>query len=176
MNVYGESKLAFDDFAKSFGQRNGVNVIGLRYCNIYGPGESRKCKRMSMIGQIIRTMMADQSPTLFTDGEQKRDWVYVQDIVDLNILAMNYKCGETGEIFNAGSGTAIAFNSIIDLINIELNKRLKINYVDCPFKDEYQNFTQCDITKANKILGFDPKYNILSGIQAYVKHLKLGGD
>lgn len=174
---YARSKAMFDEFAMSFATRLQVSMVGLRYCNVYGPGEENKGKRMSMIGQIIRKMIAQDPITLFKDGSQKRDWVYVDDVVEANILASQQpvRSGQ-GTIYNIGSGRSWSFNDIVDYATVVLSKNgisynIPVNYIDCPFPDEYQTHTECQIEKAKKNLAFSPKHDLRSGIEAYVKSL-----
>jgi ADP-L-glycero-D-manno-heptose 6-epimerase len=168
INIYGQSKAVFDEFAISFAKENDVNVIGLRYCNIYGPGEDQKGRRMSVIGQILRNMLANKRPVLFKNGEQKRDWIYVDDIVEANILSMQKNISG---VFNIGSGESHSFNEIIEVINKLLKSNIQPEYIECPFLDNYQSYTECDITKAKRELGFDPKFSFLSGIETYYRNL-----
>jgi ADP-L-glycero-D-manno-heptose 6-epimerase len=177
---YAESKAAFDKFAMSFAKENNVSVIGLRYCNVYGPGESQKGKRMSMIGQILRKMLAEEEIVLFTDGSQKRDWVYVKDVVDVNILSS--QSGKTG-IYNIGAGGSWSFNEVFEeswtamklrsaYSGIEHSiKYPQVKYVDCPFAETYQSHTECSIEKANRELGYSPKYDLKTGIREYATTL-----
>jgi ADP-L-glycero-D-manno-heptose 6-epimerase len=172
LNIYGESKAMFDNFAMNFAKENQVSVTGLRYSNVYGPGEEQKDRRMSMIGQLLRKMARDISPVLFEFGEQKRDWVYVKDVVQANILSITQDCKEkTGKIFNIGSGESFSFNEIVKLINETINKNLNISYIPCSFQENFQNYTQCDISKAKKELGFNPEFSLKSGIQEYYRSL-----
>lgn len=170
MNVYGRSKLMFDEFAMKFAEDSDHKVIGLRYCNIYGPGEEHKGKRMSMIGQLLRSVHAGKKPTLFTDGEQSRDWVYVEDVVDANMLAIS--SDESG-IYNIGSGVATSFNELVSRIADIVQKQdvLPPNYIDCPFENEYQSYTCCDIEKAKSHLGYEPKYDLATGLWSYSEYL-----
>lgn len=174
---YAESKAAFDEFAMKFALENTVPVTGLRYCNVYGPGESSKGRRMSMVGQIVRNILDQKSPKLFGDGEQRRDWVYVKDVVDANIMAMNTSDVGRGAIYNIGSGRSWTFNDIVRLGNevaIEKSLNTKIvtaTYIECPFTGTYQNHTECEITKASNGLAFVPKYDLRSGIEEYVDSL-----
>lgn len=172
LNVYGKSKADFDSFAMKFSRNYDILVTGLRYCNVYGPGEEHKGKRMSMIGQIINTLNHNETLKLFTDGEQKRDWIYVDDVVQANLLAMTRYNGQVGEIYNIGSGKAETFNTIVQIVRQIYSGLTKseIEYVECPFVDEYQNFTECNIDKAKRDLGFDPKYDLKAGICHYIEH------
>lgn len=174
---YAASKVAFDKFAMNFAKENNVSVIGLRYSNVYGPGESNKGKRMSMIGQIIRKMMAEENVVLFKDGTQKRDWVHVKDVVEANILAS--ESGRYG-VYNIGAGDSWTFNEVFDeawtaikikTCHMDLKKPLsipKIEYIDCPFPETYQSHTECSIEKAKQELGYVPEYDLKSGVRQYV--------
>lgn len=176
MNIYGESKKRFDDFAMDFADEFKAKVIGLRYCNVYGPGEDHKGKRMSMIGQLLRKMLKGNKPTLFKPGDQRRDWVYVEDVVDANMLALS--SDKTG-IYNIGSGVATSFNDLVSEIDKLLTNMsygvstnlLPANYIDCPFEDEYQSYTCCNIEKAKSHLGYEPKHDLAAGLARYLDEL-----
>ena len=172
LNIYGESKAEFDEFAMNFAKENNVQVIGLRYCNVYGPGEEQKGKRMSMIGQMLRSMIDNNPPVLFYDGEQKRDWIYVDDVVEANILAMK-KQQDGSSVYNLGSGNSWTFNNIVSAINDILGKKISPKYIDCNFQEKYQNHTECDISKIKGELGFNPKFSLKSGIKNYYENLVL---
>ena len=160
----------------NFAKENNISVTGLRYCNVYGPGESHKAKMMSMIGQIIRRCLGNENITLFKHGEQKRDWAYVKDVVQANILAMNLAT-TIGDIFNIGGGGSWSFNEVVKTIIEVVEDKTGYgcgsvtNFVDCPFPEHYQSHTECSIEKAKEILGFSPSYDLRSGIEEYVDSL-----
>ena len=168
---YAESIAEFDEFATNLAKENSVSVIGLRYCNVYGPGESQKGKRMSMVGQIIRKILKDEKVVLFKDGTQKRDWVYVKDVVEANILAM--QSNKTG-IYNIGGGGSWSFQEVVDITTntmmhlFNYDPAPEVEYIDCPFSDSYQSHTECSIAKATQELGYLPKYDLNSGIEEYI--------
>lgn len=162
LNPYAESKVMFDDFVHGeFVQDNPVTAIGLRYTNVYGPGEDHKKKRASMIFQIVEKAINKQEIVLFKDGSQKRDWVYIEDVVNMNLAAIEHE--ESG-IFNCGSGEAVTFNFLVEAIGYCMWKNLDVRYIDCPFKEKYQDFTLADMTKAKEELGFCPRNKIMDGI------------
>jgi ADP-L-glycero-D-manno-heptose 6-epimerase len=171
LNVYGESKAAFDNFAMNFASNFSVTVYGLRYCNIYGPGEEQKGRRMSMIGQILLKTIKGKTPNIFEYGEQKRDCVYVKDVVQANIKALEKHDSKVGSILNIGSGNSYTFNEIIKEISEVTKKEIKPNYIPCPFPENYQNYTECNIDKAKKELGYEPKFSLKLGIEEYYKYL-----
>jgi ADP-L-glycero-D-manno-heptose 6-epimerase len=169
LNPYGVSKALFDCFAMDFAQEHRVNVVGLRYCNVYGPGEWHKGKRASMIYQIYKQMKEGKSPKLFADGEQKRDWCYVDDVVDINMLASEFK---GAEIFNVGTGWATSFNDIVKYWNGELETDIVPEYIPNPYEGVYQNHTECSVVKAFKHLNWQAKHNVATGIAEFHKRLK----
>lgn len=179
LNVYGHSKAKFDEFAMKFAEDYKVHITGLRYCNVYGPGEEQKGKRMSMIGQILRDMLKFKSPKLFEPGDQKRDWIFVKDVVKANLLALNREGEPYGTIYNLGSGSAVTFNHIVDTVNEVMHEKggwivgVKPEYIPCPFTAEYQNHTECEISKIKRELGFEPEFSLRSGIEEYVKSLSV---
>lgn len=153
---YAQSKLDFDMFMKGF--KSDATVIGLRYCNVYGPGEAHKGKRTSM----IYTMINSNKVELFEFGEQKRDWVYVHDVVQANIRAATFN--EKGNfIFNIGSGMSVSFNEIAKILNKD------VKYIKNPYGSNYQNHTECDISKAKNLLGYSPQFDINKGVMTYIQ-------
>jgi len=170
LNVYGESKKMLDEFVAEFVVQNpDVVVVGLRYCNVYGPGEQHKSKRASMIYQLAQ-QMEKGNPKLFKFGEQKRDWIYIDDVVKANLLASEAK---ESCIVNCGSGSATSFNEIVEILNEVVGVKRTVDYIDNPFADKYQDFTYCDMSKAAEKIGFKPEYDIKKGIKQYYSTGKL---
>lgn len=169
LNPYALSKLLFEQFANKFAQENNVQVIGLRYSNVYGQGENHKGKRASMITQLLNKMLRGISPTIFKYGEQLRDWVYIEDVVEANMLSSTIK--ESG-VFNIGSGETLSFNKIIQLINEELDIYLPTNFIDCPFQQNYQSHTLCDLSLSQSILNYQPKMSAELSVRNYIRQIK----
>lgn len=164
LNPYGESKMALDQFAMVFAREHPeAVVIGLRYCNVYGPREAHKGKRASMIFQLAQ-QMAKGSPRLFQYGEQKRDYIFVDDAVRLNLRAL---ASEESCVVNCGSGTATTFNELVTILNGVLNTERVPEYIENPYAAQYQSHTECDMSLAREKLGFVPAVDIRSGIQHY---------
>lgn len=169
LNPYALSKLLFEQFAEDFAEKYSVNIVGLRYSNVYGPGEYHKGKRSSMIHQLLQKMKKNEMPEIFKFGEQLRDWVYIEDVVTANILASQY---EKSGVFNIGSGETMSFNEVVSTLNVELNLNLKPEYIDCPFAEAYQTHTLLDLTRSNKELNYSCAYNPAKGIKKFVKETK----
>src|SRR5690606_11902686 len=107
-------------------------------------------------------------PRVFKSGEQKRDFVHVDDAVQCTLLAMN--SAKPG-VFNTGSGEARSFNEVIDQLNKALGLSLEPEYIDNPFPF-FQPFTQADLNRSKAELGYEPKYNLEKGIAQYVSWLQ----
>jgi len=164
LNPYAESKLAFDVWAASFMEEHPeMRIVGLRYCNVYGPRESSKGKRATMIYQLCQQMKTG-NPRIFKYGEQKRDYIYAKDVVSANLLAAAAK---ESCIVNCGFGKATTFNRLVDLLNKHLNLSRKPQYIDNPYAGKYQDYTECDMSLAKEKIGFVPKFDIGAGISDY---------
>lgn len=169
-NVYGFSKAIMDNVARQFAEdNNDMTIIGLRYFNVYGPGEYYKGKMASMVYQLYNQMKAGKRPRVFKNGEQQRDFVYVKDIVKINLCALN-NGKETG-VYNAATGVPRDYNAIIRCLNKELGTNLAPEYIDNPYPF-FQLKTQADITKSKEKLGYEPDYSLEAGIADYVSILE----
>ena len=169
-NVYGFSKAIMDNVARQFAEdNNDMTIIGLRYFNVYGPGEYYKGKMASMVYQLYNQMKAGKRPRVFKNGEQQRDFVYVKDIVKINLCALN-NGKETG-VYNAATGVPRDYNAIICCLNKELGTSLEPEYIDNPYPF-FQLKTQADITKSKEKLGYEPDYSLEAGIADYVSILE----
>ena len=151
LNLYGLSKLAFDDHVRSVVARSQSTVAGLRYFNVYGPRESHKGKMASMVYQLYRLLKSSGRARLFkgtggyADGEQRRDFVFVGDVARVN-LALTEGPVRHG-IFNVGTGRARSFNDVANIVIARLGAGA-IDYVPVPENvvDKYQSFTQAELS------------------------------
>lgn len=168
LNVYGFSKMVLDNMARKAARDLSAPVIGLRYFNVFGPGEGHKGKFASMIYQLYLQMRDGKSPRIFKWGEQGRDHVYVKDVVEANILALS---AERSGIANIGTGVETTFNEIVDVLNRSLKLQMTPDYFDNPY-DFYQNHTRASIDEARNLLGYVPRFTVAEGIQDYVQYLE----
>jgi len=151
LNLYGLSKLVFDNYVRGILPSASSPVIGLRYFNVYGPREAQKGRMASMIYQLYQQLRQHGSARLFEGsggfaaGEQRRDFVSVADVVRINLF---FASGPDRKgIFNAGTGQARTFNDIARRLIHDLGKG-DIEYIPFPdgLREKYQSFTQADIT------------------------------
>ena len=180
LNDYALSKVKGDRLAMEFARENNLKVIGLRYFNVYGPKEEYKGKSASMIWQLRSRILEGKKPRIFKYGEQKRDFIYIKDIVKATIKAMDIpspfslpytrNSKSFGVVVNIGTGISTTFNRIIEILNKVLGAEFPPEYFDNPYSF-YQNHTQADITLAQNVLGFKARYSIEDGIRNYLKSI-----
>lgn len=155
LNGYGYSKHMFDLWVKNNGYLG--KVVGLKYFNVYGPNEYHKndmrsvvCKSFEQVKKTGKSKLFKSTVKDMADGEQKRDFVYVKDAVDMTLFFGENKI--VNGIYNIGTGQANSFNSLVKPIFKALNLKENIEYFDMPeiLINKYQNFTQADISKIRK--------------------------
>ena len=166
LNIYGASKLAVDHFVRERLKAAPVKIVGLRYFNVYGPGEAHKGHMASMITKLAQHMRAGRRPRIFTDGTQKRDHIFVEDVMRANLLALRAPKEASG-IYNVGTGRATSFNAIVSALNETLGTALPPDYFENPYAAAYQNHTEADIAETTSRIGFRPHFDVASGIRAY---------
>jgi ADP-L-glycero-D-manno-heptose 6-epimerase len=167
-NAYSFSKVIMDNIARrAAAESTGWIIIGLRYFNVYGPREAHKGVPASMVFHLAQQMKAGQRPRIFKHGDQKRDFVYVKDVVEGSIRAFD---AQTSGIYNLGSGHARSFNELVDVLNKCLGTNLQPDYIDNPHA-HYQNFTQADLTNARSALGYEPRFPLEDGVRDYMQSL-----
>ena len=168
-NVYGFSKVVLENIAReASSQADGWRIAGVRYFNVYGPGEGHKGKFASMIYQLYLQMAAGKAPRVFKMGEQQRDFVSVSDVVEGTIRALD---APRDAVYNLGSGVPRSFNDIIACLNAGLGTTLATEYIDNPWAF-YQPYTEADLALTTAELGYAPAHTLESGIAAYLKWLQ----
>ncbi len=174
-NVYGYSKWLMDKKLRELIARidddddeaDNFKIIALRYFNVYGNGEYFKGTTASMILQLIEQIKAHKKVRLFEFGEQMRDFVYVKDVIQANIKAIE---AQKSGIYNVGSGKARSFNDIITILKTHFGE-FEVEYIKNPYTF-YQNHTEADISETQKDLFYEPRYSLEDGISDYIESLK----
>jgi ADP-L-glycero-D-manno-heptose 6-epimerase len=166
LNAYAYSKYLCDCYAlQSMNKKVLPLLVGIRYFNVYGPGEYHKGSAASMIYQLYLQMATNRQPRIFKYGEQKRDFIYVKDAARITVDALNLK---KNLIVNVGAGKARSFNDIIAALNKAMGKNLEPDYFDNPYTKVYQDFTEANIDLLKKNFKNPPKFSLEEGIQDYV--------
>ncbi len=172
LNLYARSKLAFDQHVRQVLPRTSATVVGLRYYNVYGPRETHKGRMASMVWQLYRQLKERGQMKLFVgsdgygDGEQRRDFIWVGDVVDVNLFFLKGPARQG--IFNTGTGQSRSFNDIARAL-LKHHGQGSISYIPFPkeLEGKYQSFTQADVT-ALRAAGYARAFTPLEdGIAAY---------
>ena len=176
LNVYGYSKLQFDRYVRRVAARPESQVVGLRYFNVYGPREQHKGSMASVAFHFNNQVMADDEARLFEgsggygDGEQLRDFVYVDDVCAVNLWFLENP-GVSG-VFNAGTGKAQTFNDVANAV-IAWHGHGSIRYIPFPahLEGAYQSFTQADLNQLREA-GCDVEFRTVEdGVKDYLDQL-----
>ncbi|MBV8771021.1 MAG: ADP-glyceromanno-heptose 6-epimerase [Deltaproteobacteria bacterium] len=175
LNLYALSKLAFDNHVRSAITAAESTIVGLRYFNVYGPRERHKGRMASMVFQLYHQLSESQRARLFeanggyADGEQRRDFVFVGDVVRLNLFFAR-RAEVTRGIFNAGTGNSRSFNEVARTLIAYLGYG-EIEYVPFPAEltGKYQNFTQADVAPLRNAGWQEPFTSLEDGIAQSVR-------
>jgi ADP-L-glycero-D-manno-heptose 6-epimerase len=165
LNVYGESKLRLDEAVREMIEDGCSRIVGLRYSNVFGPGESHKGAMTSMVYKFGRQISSKERPSLFSWGGQKRDFIYVDDVVEANLCAAR---AEGSHIVNCGSGVATRFNTVVGEVQRVYSRPGPFAYMpENPYKATFQDHTECDTSLAERTIGFRAKISVREGIAKY---------
>lgn len=181
LNVYAFSKLFFDNYARRYFDTLPSQLVGLRYFNVYGPQENHKGKMASMIYQMYNQWMAEGKVKLFegidgyANGEQTRDFIYVKDVVKVNLFFWDHP--KLRGIYNCGTGTAHTFNTLAKGVLKHFGSG-ELEYIPFPdvLRGKYQSYTQANVDKLLAV-GYDGGFtDIEEAIAEYCTVLdKTGG-
>lgn len=164
-DFYTEGRYAMERVAQLYSDLYGVHSVGLRYFSVYGPHERSKGKYANLVTQFLWDIKAGRPPLILGDGSQSRDFVYVSDVVEANLLALKYpKQG----IFNVGTGKSTSLNDVIALLNRKLGKKMMPKYEPNKIKN-YVPHTQADTSMTSKLLGFSAKVGLEEGVERIIK-------
>ena len=165
-NFYSATKYAEEHIARIYTDEYGIKTIGFRYMSVYGPHEKSKGKFANLVSQFLWSMQKNEAPVIYGDGEQTRDFTFVADVVQANVLALEAKA--KNDIFNVGTGVATSLNDMIAILNKVMNKDIKPEYVETPVKN-YILTQLADISKIKEALGYEPKYTLEDGIKLLIE-------
>ena len=177
INLYAYSKFKFDQLVRRALAENTTQIVGLRYFNVYGPQEQHKGTMASVAYHLHNQLKHNDFIKLFkgsdgySDGEQRRDFIYVDDIVKVNLWFMENK--QISGIFNLGTGKSSSFNDIAQAV-INWNRKGKIEYIDFPekLKGSYQSFTEANISKLRKVGYSNDFIDVTEGVKLYLDTLE----
>jgi len=153
LSPYAAAKLMGEYYCSVFYKVFGLETISLRYFNVFGPHQDPTSQYAAAIPAFVTSILKDKQPTVYGDGEQSRDFTYVDNVVEANLLAARVKQTK-GEVVNIACGEVVTVNEIIDTINRLLGKKIRPIYEPVRLGDVKHSLA--DITVAKKLLGFKP--------------------
>ena len=162
---YALTKLTGEYYCQLFCELYGLPTVALRYFNVYGPRQNPKSEYSAVIPSFVASVLKDVPPTIYGDGNQTRDFVFVKDVVQANIIAAE---SEATGVFNIGSGNSTTINGLASNIISILGKNLKPVYKEKRAGEVKDSVA--DITLARSI-GYKPKFNLESGLRETIQRM-----
>jgi len=166
---YAVSKLAAEHYCRAFTRVYGLETVSLRYFNVYGPRQDPKSQYAAVVPIFIRKLMAGEPPTVFGDGEQSRDFTYVEDVVAANIQAAEAP-GAAGAVVNLGCGERHTLNELIALLQEMTGRHVAPEYTE-PRAGDVKH-SQADVSRARELIGYDPRVSFEDGVQRTLEWYK----
>ena len=169
LSPYAVQKLAGEHYCRAFSECFALETITLRYFNVFGPGQDPKSQYAAAIPAFVTAILKGESPVVFGDGRQTRDFTFIDNVIEGNMLAMNSDrtCGES---VNIACGDQISVNGVIDTINRLLGTAVHPRYVDRRPGDVLHSCA--DISLARRLLGFKPAVSFEEGLGRAIEYYR----
>lgn len=162
LSPYALSKKAGEDCCRLFYQLYGLSTVSLRYFNVFGPRQDPSSQYAAVIPNFIFRLLQGKEPIIFGDGEQSRDFTYVANVIEANLLAVKADDSVSGQVFNIACGQSFSINSLVEELDKLLGTKIKPVYAE-PRPGDIRH-SRADISKAHKMLGFEPLYPFQTGL------------
>jgi nucleoside-diphosphate-sugar epimerase len=168
---YAASKLAGEAYCKSFWLSMGVRAIGLRYFNVYGPGQDPTSEYAAVVPRFVIACLSGNAPVIHGDGEQARDFTYIDDVVEANLLAGRAPDEAQGMAFNIGGGARpSSVNEVLRMI-AEITGTTPEPTFEPPRAGDVRH-TEADVSLANELFGYMPSVGMSEGLERTVEHFR----
>jgi nucleoside-diphosphate-sugar epimerase len=162
LSPYAVHKITGEYYCRVFWQLYGLETIALRYFNVFGPRQDPQSQYAAVIPRFITAILKDESPTIFGDGKQTRDFSHVENVIEANVRACEASKEALGESFNIACGGRISLLELVETVNKILGKSIKPKFD--PARPGDILHSQADILKAEKLLGWKPRVSFPDGI------------
>ena len=164
LSPYAVSKLVGEYYCQVFTEVYGLSTASLRYFNVYGPRQDPLSEYAAVIPIFISQVLNDDCPVIFGDGSQTRDFTFIRDVVNVNILAMKSK---VSGVFNIAGGKRISINELAKLVMKIIGRNLDIVYEDSRPGDIMHSLA--DISKAKEKIGYEQRFDLTKGLEETLK-------
>ena len=169
LSPYAVTKLVGEYYCKVFNDVYGLNTISLRYFNVYGPRQDPHSEYAAVIPRFVFRVLRGEPPVIYGDGQQTRDFTFVKDVVNANILAMN---SDATGVYNIASGRMISIQELATLITRLTGRDSDLEPVfDKPRKGDVRH-SLADISRARAVMGYKPEYSLERGLEETLRWFK----
>jgi nucleoside-diphosphate-sugar epimerase len=169
LSPYALQKLIGERYCGLYYRLYGLETVSLRYFNVFGPDQDPYSEYSAVIPKFITKLLARQPLTVYGDGEQSRDFTYVENVVEANLLALRAS-GASGQVCNIGCGERISLNRLIQLLEEILKTKAKVTYA--PPRPGDVRHSLADIALARRLLGYEPKVMAREGLRRTVEAMR----
>src|SRR4030095_10539054 len=172
LSPYALQKLVGERYCKLYYDLYGLETVSLRYFNVFGPDQDPHSEYSAVIPKFITKLLAKEPITVYGDGEQSRDFTYVENVVEANLLALR-AIEVSGTVCNIGCGEHITLNKLIRLLEEILGVKANVNYAGSKVGDVRHSLA--DITRARHLLGYEPRVMVKEGLRRTVQAFMIHG-
>jgi UDP-N-acetylglucosamine/UDP-N-acetylgalactosamine 4-epimerase len=162
ISPYGVTKLVGEMYAQVFGRAYGLENVSIRYFNVFGPRQDPTSQYSGVLSRFMLAIIEGSSPVVYGDGEQSRDFTYVDNVVDISLRACEAP-GASGKVFNGGTGARVSLNEVLTLLGAITGQKIRAKY-DPPRTGDILH-SQADINLAAELLGYRPSVNFEDGLR-----------
>lgn len=169
ISPYAVTKLTCEHYCQVFYKAYGLETLSLRYFNVFGPRQDPTSQYAAVIPAFVSALLKDRQPIVFGDGEQTRDFTYVQNVINANMLAAEAPNAQ-GQVVNIACQQRVSLNQILVILRELLNKDIPAKYADLRPGDVRDSLA--DITRAKKVLGYSPQIDFEQGLRLAIDWYK----
>jgi UDP-glucose 4-epimerase len=169
ISPYAAAKLSGELYCHAFSAMKAVETVTLRYFNVFGPRQDPKSEYSAVIPRFITALLAGKAPMIFGDGKQSRDFTFVEDVVQANLLAAEAD-NVAGRVFNIAHGNRTTLLELVAALNKLLGTKIQAKHDD-PRAGDIRD-SQADISEAKKCLGFEPKVDFVEGLRRSIDYYR----
>jgi UDP-N-acetylglucosamine 4-epimerase len=167
LSPYALTKVVNEELGRLYYNLYGLETIGLRYFNVFGRRQDPHSQYAAVIPIFVKALLNNESPTIFGDGEQSRDFTYIENVVEANLKACKATNQACGEAFNIAYGERITINVLYNKLSELLGKKIKPTYA--PERQGDIKHSLADISKARELIKYNPKYDLNTGLKMTIK-------
>lgn len=163
LSPYALTKRVNEDYARLFMDLYGMETVGLRYFNVYGPRQDPESEYAAVVPRFISALLAGQQPIVYGTGEQSRDFTYVKDVVAANLLSLEAPMEACGQSYNIGCGSQTTLLELLEVLEDLLGTTIAPRH-EPPRAGDVMH-SSADISKATRALGFQPQFDLRKGLE-----------